>query len=161
MNKYNQLREEIIKANKDIMELKKDCRFVWLNEELNEETFEIINVTHFEDILRGINSFEIEAVKVDDIHKKIYIFDGYDEDTEQSFIDSVVKIIGRDITLEDVLVSSKKPLAVTNCGLLLVKKDISANARYISSGINWKPNTPLQDQSDACKELLWDLICKE
>ena len=135
--KYNQLREEIIKAMPEIMELEFGCK------------------------IKGIGDVKelIYVGKSNEQHCLAYQRNGNDE---LLFVENVErKIIGRPITLEDCLIASKKPLAVTNYGLLLIKKDISANARYISSGISWKPNIPLQDQSDECKKLLFDLIVKK
>lgn len=66
------------------------------------------------------------------------------------------KIIGKDITLEDVLVAIEK-----ESGLKI--KTIFGSGGYMKDDLisiieNWEPNKPLQDQRDETKELIGNLL---
>jgi hypothetical protein len=78
------------------------CEFEWVDEDYNEVNYRIVNVTEFEDIFTERSSFELQAYKIKDIHKELFSFDEYDEDTEQSFYD-IAKILGHPILIGDVL----------------------------------------------------------
>lgn len=63
-----------------------------------------------------------------------------------------------------------RPISLEDCLIDIEKKHNTYPHIGIGSGHSeamlrllsvWQPNIPLQDQSDECKELLWDLICKK
>ena len=155
MNKEQRTIAAIQKAVPDIVKIQRGCEICVKEKGCNAMNYIIVFLEDETD-----KQFEtrcpvtIGFYKNDDIEGKLY-------NLEQYFENGCVEIIGRPITLEDVLVASKKPLAVTNYGLLLIKKDISANARYISSGTSWQPNEPFEKQSKEIKELLYNLIVKK
>ncbi len=140
--KYNQLREAITLAVPDILELKKGCV---INEDPARSDWSVIV---------GIDKKEIY---IQSCINESYIW----HITRDEFKERYKIIIGRDIQLEDCLIVLQK------FGKGIVFGGAS-NSFYSKIGnkikwldIHWKPNKHLQDQSDECKELLWDLICKK
>jgi hypothetical protein len=79
----------------------------------------------------------------------------------------IIKIIGRPITLEDVLVAideadlwneynEKASFMVNENGL--IECDLY---NWEEEPVFWKPNIPLQDQPEETKQLLYNLLCKK
>ena len=135
MNKYNQLREEIILAVPDIVELKFGCVIMFKEKEyLIYRSFRVEG----DDYLCCVNNGE----------EKLILVKGNN-----------LKIIGRDITLEDCLIAIKKEIEKDNIGHSDGYGYIM-DLCYREQPNSWKPNIPLQDQSDECKELLFNLIVK-
>ncbi len=140
--KYNQLREAIKKANISIMDLKCGCKI-----ETKDFTGMIINYTSAGNYM----------IKIDEgITKTI---------TEKK----ILKVIGRDITLEDLFLTFLSLgfhhklgeigiAGMPKSGLCLI--DIKKNGKVMCI-ISWILNKPLQDQSDEVHNFLWDLICKK
>ena len=136
MNKYNQLREEIIKAVPEIAELKFGCEFEYKN-----KIYKFINLNKEGYIIALTIDNTITTLQAD-------LRD--------------IKIIGRDIQLEDCLIAipEEKNIYVSAwTGLFSVWS--RALNEMVSQHTNWKPNKPLQDQSDEVHNLLWDLIYKK
>lgn len=140
MNKYNQLREEIIKANEDIVALKFGCviNFKRFN---NTEPNKIL-LKHYE--RAGIWKYSF----IDDIKNNSASVRTFDEGGD-------LIILGRDITLEDCLIAVSKKQG--EWGIRFWGNGVIR----IDENITWKPNKPLQDQSEPTINLLWDLIVKK
>ena len=145
--KYNQLREEIIKAVPEIEKLCNGC--------------EVIASLCENDV--PIDDYEMDTFIIGkkDTFKKCkangltYIIHNQREY-------ELYKIIGRDITLEDCMIAGFKSLTKMNLGNL---KNAEIYEKYKKFVIDitlqesqWKPNIPLQDQSDGCISLLHELI---
>ncbi len=130
--KYNQLREEIIKTNKDIVALKFGCKVI---SQIKDGTQKFENIIVGDKII-GTTHYPVS----------------YNTSVNE---DQIIKIIGRPISLEDVMIA-------------ISKKQGEWGIRFWGNGvirldenITWRPNKPLQDQSNECKELLFNLIVKK
>ena len=158
MNKYNQLREEIIKANKDIVELKRNCYIkvenfgicIALEKPFRDYGVDCIRALVLEN--KEIKEFVVDRCcrSIDGSNKLIY------RETE------ILKIIGRDITPIDIL-KTRKDLAIDGLGGIFIRNHCNKKGDLWEMEYcgHYDIDKPLQDQSDECKELLWELICKE
>ena len=143
--KYNQLREEIIKANKDILALKFGCKV-----SIPELKNNIAVIVHKERCEKTSKDF-------------VNVVFPYDWNTDTYFVEDI-KIIGRDITLEDCLIAGFKSLPKMNLGNPKNAEIYKKYEKFVTDVTlqesQWKPNKPPQDQSGSTINLLWDLIVK-
>lgn len=145
--KYNQLREEIIKANKDILELKFGC-VVYRKNELRKYRVIANNVSYGEDKI---------YLKLETIPQRLVIQSERIVSLEEFKKD--FKILGRDIQLEDCLIAipEEKNIYVSAwTGLFSIWS--RALNEMVSQHINWTPNKPLRDQGDETLTFLADLL---
>ena len=156
MNKYNQLREEIILAVPEIMELKFGCEVEMQRDRLfSSDPFvptrwKIVNTRqHFpylEIIFIGIS----ETLNYGEKKKRTINLNAI----ERGF-----KIIGRPISLEDCLIAIEGKHLIAEISVRVDGTFYKHRTAEILG--HWKPNIPLQDQSELTINLLWDLICKK
>jgi len=132
--KYQKTVDKIIEANPSILELKFGCKIETKNE------YDIPNIGRMNKVISEYNP-DFDELKID--------CGWYKKDR--------FKIIGRDITLEDcLLVIDKKHKTYPHIGIGSGHSE--AILRLLSI---WKPNIPLQDQSDKTKDFIGDLIAKK
>ena len=132
MNKYNQLREEIIRIVPEIMNVPE------------MDTLEM-KLLQIESSIKGNDKTETEfAILSDNLKNRIKYH----------------QLNGRDITLGDVIICYSK-VALKEFKSEEMNEAFWHNQTFNKIIMHWKPNKPLQDQSDECKDLLWDLICKK
>ena len=153
--KYNQLREEIIKAVPEIVELEFGC-----------EVDVGYPKAHYVKVLRTLKSNKysicnyIRNTKYEGIQEIIEYRDNFS--IERTPIKEITKIIGRDITLEDCLIAleenttEEKSIFITTDGeFYFLNNKIGV---YSVTAVWWKRGKPLQDQSDETLTLLVDLL---
>jgi len=135
--KYNQLREEIILANSDIVELKFGCKIKTVFGEL------------------------VEIVKNERMPDGELMTNSSNNNYQYIHIDEILEIIGRDITNDDIQIAISKNLkngSVLNCHINARGEVV---LRIDDKLIDLKLGKPLQDQSQSTIDFLFDLICKE
>jgi len=145
MNKLQQLEAKIQEAVPEIMKLKFGCRVdakdrrghihsaMW-DKKFNEKNLSSFNFTHEEEL-------RMETVFVD-----VKKGDNY-------------KILGRPITLEDVLRAVEKELEDSEDFYVHYNGNMFVNPTNVKA--EWKLNTPLQDQSEETIDFLHTLLTKE
>ena len=141
--KYNQLREEIIKANKDIMRLTMGCvveteRIDFYGKQLKQKW----TLGHYDSEGGCWRCEDNEAIEKQEI----------------------IKIIGRPISLEDCLITWLKKDGCPITFKEAYKGDIGhdwENVMFVFRDMNWQLNKPLQDQSDETINFLHNLICNK
>lgn len=105
-----EITEICAKGNPEIKKLGFGCRFLWQETVDTKHTYRVISIFGTEDILSDdteINGFSMRAVN-ETIHSDIVTFDNpQDYEDGQTFYD-FAEILGRDITLEDVLMAIEK-----------------------------------------------------
>ena len=147
MNKYQKLRDKIIEANPSITDLEFGCKFLYTDRTASKgyvkQVEYICSGGHFKKE-KGVGYFMSNAQwrKMD-------------------------KIIGRDITLEDCMITIEK----SEHPFVLIEYKSWDNGKSIGCyGVNideeesrdilflWQLNKPLQDQSNETKEFLFNLL---
>jgi len=130
--KYEQLREVIIKANPEILKLEFGCEIVFEKEGYKGNLFHRLIVGDLGEWLRT----NLESIKKNQIHN----------------------VIGRPIRLSDILLAAQKH---RNASLgLNIAKSPDLKTYVILESWNLK-NDNLDDQSDYCKDLLYSLLVGE
>ncbi len=149
MNKeqYKQLENKIKEEVPEIMELKFGCKMYYKNAEKNllVENGEYIIVDNDDGFINAI------CEEAGSFHCGTF------DSTEKSFKD--IKVIGRDITLEDVLVAIKKEMEKDGMGYsdgYGCIMDLCYREQYNS----WIPNKPLSEQREETLTFLYNLLCK-
>ena len=146
MNKYNQLREEIIKANKDIVRLTIGCvveteRIDFCGKQLKQKW----TLGHYDSEGGCWRCEDNEAIEKQEI----------------------IKIIGRPISLEDCLIAIDEKIGhntqyngIRNDGHFLI--DFGEKTAWTDDDkpIKWTMGKPLHQQKQETIDFLWDLICK-
>lgn len=156
---YATLRERIVKVVPEIMELKFGCRFKWMSDKVDkdgefiEESYTVFSAYEYEDVLSGKDGFSIYAVKKGETQTAS--FDSpFDYEDGQTFFD-FAEILGRDITLADVLRAIDTFCEIDSNGSFLTYKD---GEQYERSPKEWDFVSPLHEQSDELGEWLLTFI---
>jgi len=136
--KYNQLTKKIQEAVPEIMKLEVGC------------------------IIKNFEKEKVRIISCDDIKVLTRAFNLHHNDSSVYYIfrKNIKEIIGRDITLEDIIVSYYK-VVLGEFKSREMNENLRHNQTFNFIIMNWRLNKPLQDQDQKTIDLLWNLICKE
>ena len=162
--KYQQLKNKIIEAVPEIMNLKFGCKFEIKNENYKEEKKEGL----FDYFI--VNNKEWKRGNKRYLDYTVFggIQNGWQGQMRTKDLEDI-EIIGRPITLEDVLVALNKNRPLTKSGYI---DAIDSSGEFITicgndepwarqPQIKWQLNKPLEKQSDETKEFLYNLLIKK
>ena len=142
MNKEQQTIAAIQKAVSDIMELKFGCE---LKDKTSNKSWKFIGMHLGNCVLLSNEKWSAQMFK----YNLLDVFGSLDK----------IEIIGRPITLEDVLVAIHKAIDEDKISHSDGYSHI-INLCYMSERTKWIPNKPFTEQSKETKDLIGDLILK-
>ena len=159
---YQKLRDKIIESNPSILDLKVGCKIIVdrvnSDKKWNIKTYVSGHTEIPERIGRKLNKNKTKFILV----LQEYRTDKNELNLNKEIeVDKIIKIIGRDIRLDDVFVAIKKTgkmLSVEDTGNFRTYPDGCRimDGEYMSK---WKFNKKLEEQSSETINFLYNLIC--
>ena len=159
-SKLKELRELIFKCEevkKDVLELKFGCKLNVMKSRLfMGDAFikEVWTIVGFESKYPQLKLFTAKRKYCSHKTETLSCINKIGEEIDWQFRD--VEIIGRDITLKDVLRACDRPIYISD--IYDTDDGETQEIEMISPGIKWQLGQPLQDQSEECIDSLIKLL---